>query len=168
VDGYKWLLAPNGATFFYISPELRRVLRPAVMGWRSDKGWRLVDDLHHGAPELPEAASKYEGGMLNFPSLYGAEESIRMMLEIGVDSIERRVLELAGLAAGILRKSGARIVNENTHIIAAHWPDRDASALAQRLQARKIVVAARHGNLRVSPHFYNTEEDLSALERELL
>ena len=72
VDGYKWLLCPNGATFFYVSPELRRTLRPSVIGWRSDKGWRSVDELHHGAPQMPEAAEKYEGGMLNFPSIYGA------------------------------------------------------------------------------------------------
>jgi cysteine desulfurase / selenocysteine lyase len=167
VDGYKWLLTPNGATFFYVSPELRLTLRPSVMGWRSDKGWRTVDELNHGAPALPDVAAKYEGGMLNFPSLYGAEESIRMMLEIGPDRIERRVLELAALTGDMLRRSGATLVNENTHIVAAHWPDRDASALAKKLEAERIIVAARHGNLRVSPHFYNTERDLETLYTRL-
>jgi cysteine desulfurase / selenocysteine lyase len=167
VDGYKWLLCPNGATFFYISPELRHRIPPAVMGWRSDKGWRGVDDLLHGAPHLPNGAERYEGGMLNFPSLYGAAESIRMMLELGPDQIEWRVLELAGLAAEILRKSGATIVNENTNIVAANWPDRDASALAKKLQEQRIIVAARHGNLRVSPHFYNNEADLERLRAGL-
>lgn len=160
VDGYKWLLCPNGATFFYVSPELRRKLRPAVLGWRSDQGWRSVDELHHGAPKLPEAAEKYEGGMLNFPSLYGMRESVRMMLEIGPDRIEQRVLELAGLTADILRRAGATVINENTNIVAARWPDRDASEIARSLARERIIVAARHGNLRVSPHFYNTEEDL--------
>jgi selenocysteine lyase/cysteine desulfurase len=126
VDPYKWLLAPNGATFFYASPKLRATLRPAVMGWRSDKGWRSVDALVHGAPELPGAAEKYEGGMLNFPSLYALGESVRMMLEIGPERIE-----------------------------------------ARKLQEQRIVVAARHGNLRVSPHFYNTEADLEKLEAAL-
>jgi selenocysteine lyase/cysteine desulfurase len=167
VDGYKWLLCPNGATFFYVSPGLRAKLQPSVIGWRSDRGWRSVDELHHGAPKMPEAAEKYEGGMLNFASLYGMRESVRMMLEIGPDRIERRVLELAGLAADILRRSGATVVNENTNIVAAHWPDRDASALARRLASERIVVAARHGNLRVSPHFYNTEEDLGNLASRL-
>ena len=101
--------------------------------------------------------------MLNFPSIYGAAESVRMMLEIGPELIEQRVLELAGLAADILRQSGAIIVNEHTNIVAANWPDRDASALAKKLQEQRIIVAARHGNLRVSPHFYNTEADLELL-----
>lgn len=167
VDGYKWLLCPNGATFFYVSPELRPKLRPSVIGWRSDRGWRSVDELHHGTPNMPDAAERYEGGMLNFPSLYGMRESVRMMLEIGPDRVEQRVLELAGLAADILRRSGAAIVNENTNVLAAHWPDRDASALARSLRAERIIVAARHGNLRVSPHFYNTEEELEGLEAAL-
>src|SRR5580700_11399477 len=92
VDGYKWLLCPNGATFFYVEPELRRTLRPSVIGWRSDIGWRFVDELHQAGQRLPETAEKYEGGMLNFPSIYGAGESVRMMLEVGPEHIERRVL----------------------------------------------------------------------------
>lgn len=167
VDGYKWLLCPNGAAFFYISPELRRNLRPSVTGWRSDKGWRSVDELHHGAQRLQEGAEKYEGGMLNFPSIYGAGESVRMMLEIGVSCIEQRVLELAGKAAEILRRSGASIMYGQTNVLAAHWPDRDASELAKKLQAQRVVVAARHGNLRISPHFYNTEADLELLRAAL-
>ncbi len=167
VDGYKWLLCPNGATFFCVSPDLRSRLRPAVIGWRSDHGWRSVDELHHGAPKMPKGAERYEGGMLNFPSLYGLRESVNMMLEIGPDRIEQSVLELAALTAHILRRSGATIVSENTNIIAAHWPDREASTLARALAGERIIVAARHGNLRVSPHFYNTEEDLEKLERRI-
>ena len=163
VDGYKWLLCPNGATFFYISPELRRSLAPAVIGWRSDEGWRSVDDLNHGIPKFPEAAERYEGGMLNFPSLYGMAESIRMFLEIGPDRIEERVLGLAGQTADILRGKGAEIQHEGSIIVAARWRDRDASGLALQLAEKKVVVAARHGNLRVSPHFYNDESDLRAL-----
>ena len=163
VDGYKWLLCPNGATFFYISPELRRTLPPAVIGWRSDQGWRSVDTLHHGTPVFPQAAERYEGGMLNFPSLYGMAESVLMILEIGPDRIEERVLSLAAQTAEILRGSGAEIRHEDTNIVAARWPGRDASALTRQLAQQKIVVAARQGHLRVSPHFYNDESDLRAL-----
>lgn len=167
VDGYKWLLCPNGATFFYVSPELRAKLRPSVIGWRSDQGWRSVDELHHGVPKWPEGAERYEGGMLNFPSLYGMRESVRMMLQVGPERIEQRVLELAGMTTEVLSRRGATILNRNTNIIAAHWAGREASAIARELQAERIIVAARHGNLRVSPHFYNTEQDLEKLENRL-
>jgi selenocysteine lyase/cysteine desulfurase len=163
VNSYKWLLGPNGASFFYVSPELRRTLDPSVIGWRSDRDWRSVDTLRHGAPEFSESAQRYEGGMLNFPSLYAMAESIRLNLEIGPDAIEHRVLELSASAGRLLKETGASILNENSNIVAAHWPDRDASALARRLREKRIIVAARHGNLRVSPHFYNDESDLEAL-----
>src|ERR1017187_2583385 len=78
VDPYKWLLCPNGATFFYVSPALRRVLPPNVIGWRSDKGWRSVDELHHGTPEFPAGAERCRGGELHLPSLYAAAGPVRM------------------------------------------------------------------------------------------
>ncbi len=167
VDGYKWLLCPNGATFFYITPELRAAIKPPVIGWRSDLGWRSVDDLHHGTPKLSEAAEKYEAGMLNFPSLYGMREAVAMMLEVGPERIEQRVLQLADMAAEVLRGAGARVLHADTNIVAVHWPGRDVSALAKKLEAEGILVAARHGNLRVSPHFYNNEADLERLARAL-
>lgn len=167
VDGYKWLLCPNGATFFYITPELRQRIPPPVIGWRSDRGWRQVDDLNHGVPEFPAAAERYEGGMLAFPSLYGMAASVRMLLELGPATVEARVLSLAGETAKILRDAGAEIRNTDTNIVAAYWADRDASQLARELRSKGIIVAARHGNLRVSPHFYNTEDDLDVLRRAL-
>jgi selenocysteine lyase/cysteine desulfurase len=162
-DPYKWMLSPNGAAFFYISPELRRMLPPAVIGWRSDRGWRSVDSLHHGVPAFADEAERYEGGMLNFPSLYGLAESLKMNLEIGPEVIEARVLEMAKLTSDALKACGATIMHEGGNIVAAHWVDRDASALARQLKEQRIVVAARHGNLRVSPHFYNNEEDVAKL-----
>ncbi len=167
VDGYKWLLCPNGATFFYVSPALRRILAPAVIGWRSDRGWRSVDDLHHGSPEFPAGAERYEGGMLNFPSLYGMGESVRMILGIGPDLIEERVLGLAESAASRLRERGAEVLNSGTNIVAARFAEWDAPELARRLADQRIIVAARHGRLRISPHFYNDESDLEVLMRGL-
>lgn len=64
VHGYKWLLAPNGTGFCYVSPDARQWLQPAVVGWRSDRRWRQVDHLHHGEPEFADSAEKYEGGFL--------------------------------------------------------------------------------------------------------
>jgi selenocysteine lyase/cysteine desulfurase len=66
-----------------------------------------------------------------------------------------------------IQRSGASIMHGNTHIVAAHWPDRDASELAKKLQEKRIIVAARHGKLRVSPHFYNNEADLELLRTGL-
>lgn len=66
-----------------------------------------------------------------------------MMLEIGLERVEQRVLELAGMTADILRR------------------------LLKRFNSNEFIVAARHGNLRVSPYFYNTEADIERLRTAL-
>ena len=171
VHGYKWLNSPNGAGFLYVRPELREALPPNVIGWRSHQDWRNVDNLHHGFPELPSGAEKYEGGGISFALLYGMEASIDLMLEIGPDKIERRVLELAEQTRALLRNFGANVNSYASPIVAAQFGHNDVSQLARDLREKRILVAARRGHLRVSPHFYNNETDLERLGeglRELL
>jgi cysteine desulfurase / selenocysteine lyase len=165
--GYKWLLSPNGAGFMYVRPSLREQLKPNVVGWRSHKDWRRVDSLHHGAPQFVDSAEKYEGGMLNFASLYAMGESLKMMLELGPDRIEARVLDLAAQCTRVLEEAGGQVEHRGSSIITARFPDRDASQLARSLKEHRIFVSARHGRLRVSTHFYNNEEDLDCLRTAL-
>jgi selenocysteine lyase/cysteine desulfurase len=165
VHGYKWLLSPNGAGFMYVSPATRRWLAPNVIGWRSHHDWRNVDNLHHAAPEFKESAEKYEGGMLNFTALYAMSASIGMMLDIGPDVIEARVLELADRVRRVMREAGAELSGDSfpnyvSPIVAGRFPQIDASRLACELKEQKVLVSARHGKLRVSTHFYNNEEDV--------
>jgi selenocysteine lyase/cysteine desulfurase len=167
VHGYKWLLSPNGAGFMYVSPSLRRVLDPNVIGWRSDRRWREVNQLHHGAPEFVDAAEKYEGGMLNFPSLYGMGAAVDLMLSLGTAAIEARVMELTAQCARVLETAGAGVAHSNSPIIAARFAGHDAPRLSAALRERRILTAARHGNLRVSVHFYNDETDIAAMAEAL-
>jgi cysteine desulfurase / selenocysteine lyase len=172
VDAYKWLLSPNGAGFMYVSPELRERLAPAVIGWRSHRDWRNHENLHHGVPQFATEAEKYEGGMLPFALLYAMDAVIAMMQSIGPERIERRVMELAARTQDVLRAAGAVLLADthphyDSQIVTARFAGRGAPAIARELQSRKVLVAARHGNLRVSPHFYNDETDLSRLAEAL-
>jgi cysteine desulfurase/selenocysteine lyase len=168
VHGYKWLVSPTGAGFVYVAKHLRDRLPPSEIGWRSHSTWREVDNLHHGTPILKESAEKYEGGGLPFPLLYAMEASVNLMLDIGPAAIEQRVLELARGARERLVRLGAVAADNGSQIVAAKFAGQDPSRLARELKARRVLVAARHGYLRVSPHFYNNEEDLDRLEEELV
>jgi selenocysteine lyase/cysteine desulfurase len=167
VHGYKWLMSPTGAGFMYVSPAFRNKLPPNVIGWRSHHDWRNVDRLHSGTPEFKDAAEKYEGGGLPFHLLYAMEASVEWMLEIGPEAIEQRVLELANSARSMLRGLGAKLDDTRSQIVIAEFPDMDASAAARALREERVVIAARHGRLRISPHFYNDDGDLKRLESAL-
>ena len=134
-----------------------------MVGWRSHKTWRDVDNLHHGVPEFAATSEKYEGGGLPFALLYALEQSVGMMLEIGPDLIEQRVMQLAESARERLRNLGAEVADNGSQIVAAKFPGIDPSHLARELKKRNVNVAARHGFLRISPHFYNNNDDLEQL-----
>ena len=167
VDAYKWLMSPNGAGFVYIDPELRARLRPSVLGWRSDAGWRQVNSLNHGDPVFSDSAQKYESGMIPFPSLYAMGAVLSMLMETGPAFIEARVLELASKTREMLTGLGATVNKDNSQIVTALLPNHDPGTIARSLKERQIVVSARHGRLRISPHFYNNEEDIEALRSAL-
>lgn len=163
--GYKWLLSPPGAAFMYVRPEVREWLDPLVVGWRTHRTWRDVNNLHEGMPEFAPEAERYEGGVLAFPALYGMKASVDMMLELGQEAIEQRVFELASCLREALRRLGARLpFDEAPHfdspIVAARFPGIDPGAVCAELQKRNVLISARHENLRVSTHFYNSEDDI--------
>ena len=101
--------------------------------------------------------------MLNFPSLYGMGASVELMLSLGTEAIEARVMELTKQCTLVLTQAGAKIAHPNSPVIAAKFDGRDASEISSELKYRRILTAARHGNLRVSVHFYNDESDIQAL-----
>lgn len=167
VHGYKWLLCPNGAAFAYVRPEVRQWLEPNVIGWRSHRDWRNVDNLFHGRPELPASAERYEGGMLPFPMICAIDASVNLFLELGPERVEQRVLELAAQIRDIMEKAGADVPAFDSPIVTGTFANTDAVELRRALEEMGVYVSARRGGVRVSAHFYNNEEDLTRFERAL-
>jgi len=168
VNGYKWMNAPPGAGFLLAPRKTREWLEPQTVGWRSHKDWRNVNQLHLGKPDFARSAERYEGGMLPFVNLFAMRESIRLVLEIGLDAVETRVFALANQVRDELRTVGATPFAEGDgecgHIVAATLPRGvDPGFVAKALEAREVLVSARHGYLRVSPHYYNNEADVARM-----
>jgi selenocysteine lyase/cysteine desulfurase len=168
VNAYKWLMSPSGAGFVYVAPQVRAQLAPSVVGWRSDIRWRDVQHLHHGAPRFADSAERYEGGMPPFPSLYAMEAVVELLLELGPAQVETRVLALAAQTRAMLRELGAEVNADNSQVVTAVLPGCEPAALVAALKAKRILTSARRGRLRVSPHLYNSEDDIHALRTALL
>ena len=67
----------------------------------------------------------------------------------------------------MLAELGGVVNASDSPIVTACFAGREAGELAAGLREKRIIVSARHGRLRVSPHFYNTEEDLDKLREAL-
>ena len=168
VHGYKWMLGPAGSGFIYAPRQTRAWLPPSVVSWRSHRDWRDYERLHHGRPELPDEAAMYEGGVQPFSLLFALEASLDLILECGPKAIENRSLALAAECRELLASSGGKVSCGSNRIgdspiVTASFPGCDTIALRKKLERRRVAVAARKGNLRVSLHFFNNREDLRRL-----
>jgi len=134
VHAYKWLCSPPGSGFLYVRPAARERIRPTVYSWRSHADWRNVDQLHHGAPELPEEAVRYEGGIQNFSGLFAMGAVLELLDGLGREAVLARVAELTALARTTLSEAGADvpgITNPlfDSPIVTARFPGLDDGLL---------------------------------------
>ena len=95
-SAHKWLLGPEGIGLLYVSDRVVERLRPARSGWRSMRDpFQWTDyDLTWG-----EGARRFESGTLNVYGIVALGGSLEVLLEVGAEEIEPRVLALAELAA---------------------------------------------------------------------
>lgn len=170
-DGHKWLLGPEGAGIFYCRQDLCRLLRPSVVGWMN-----MVDAENYGDYrfEFQPDARRFEPGSWNLPGIHGLGASIDLLLEVGIDNVWQRVDALTSrFCEGATEKSYEIFTprtdpNERSGIVIFSAPERVGGPDSHRkivhgLDKQRIVIALREGRLRISPHFYNTAEQIDRL-----
>jgi cysteine desulfurase/selenocysteine lyase len=168
-SAHKWLLGPEGIGVLYVSDRVVERLRPMRSGWRS-----MRDPFQWDRYDLTwsPGAKRFESGTLNVYGIAALGGSLEVLAEVGVATIEPRVLALADLAARGLAAAGFAVVSsrrkgETSGIVTAVPPGRSAGELVKELNERGVVVAARAGRLRIAPHFYNTAEEIGRCLEEL-
>lgn len=161
-DGHKWLLAPEGAALFYCAEEWLPALKQAYLSWLSVCNPFDFDDF---AQEVAPGARRFECGAPHFAGIVGLHQSMKTLLEVGIDRIMTRVLELTDQAEEGLRSKGYEILSprekdERSGILTFSHPKRSAEELTDLLNDSKVVTTLRGGGVRISPHFYNSEEEI--------
>ena len=159
----KYLLGSAGLAFLYCRRDLLERIRPTSTGWFADEDIFEMD-IHDYSPS--PTARRFEFGTPPIPSIYAGLAGIELVKEIGVAETEEHVRSLTTMLIEGVDELGGRVATPRD-------PERrgplvaiastDEHALVAALEADGIVTSSRAGNLRVSPHAYNSVEDIEAV-----
>lgn len=170
---YKWLLSPTGVGFLYVKKELIEEFEPPFVGWASvdPKVFETTDFWDIWSLKLSKTASRFEVGGPSVVSCIGVTEALRLILGYGIEEIEKRVIELTDYLIERVKEVGWKLQtpeeSENRSGIVNFLVDKPKEKV-EKLAEKGIIVSARANGIRVSPHFYNTKEEIDRLIDELL
>ncbi|MEM3722322.1 MAG: aminotransferase class V-fold PLP-dependent enzyme [Candidatus Bathyarchaeia archaeon] len=119
---------------------------------------------------LSETASRFEVGTPSTVSFIGAAEAVKLLLNFGIENIEKQVLKLTDYLIEKIKTLGLKLQTpeepQHRSGIVNFKIDKPKEVL-ESLKRNKIVVSARANGIRVSPHFYNTELEIDKLIEEI-
>ena len=163
-DGHKWLFGPEGLGVFYSSAKAREQLKLTQFGWHNMKD---THNYENKPWEIHPTARRFECGSPNMLGIHALSASLSLLLELGMATVETRVLKNADhvkaeianneqlsliISAQSALKSGIVVFKHST--IANE-------TLYKYLQQNGVVCALRGGGIRFSPHFYNTQQEIT-------
>ena len=164
----KWLCGGPGLAFLYVRRDLIPALEPAVTGWFATAEPFSFDTLHL---EYHPTARRFEHGTPPAPVYFVAQGGLEVIEEVTPERIRRRQGELTdhliaradelGLPVRTPRDRKARggVVNVGV--------GPEAPKLCHALLERNVCTDYRGDGLRISPHFFNTEDDVDRCFAEL-
>ncbi len=171
---YKWLCGPHGVACVYVDENLLGSLMPSYLGWLGIED-SVVERLQAGRDpfDVPfplnratpsRSAARFEWGTWATVAVRGAMEAMKFALK---SDIEMRFRSIGALRAQLLEgleTLGVKIltppieVNPGAGIVS--FESKKQGELVSKLAKQKVMVSGRFGYVRVSPHFYNTAEDV--------
>jgi selenocysteine lyase/cysteine desulfurase len=170
-SSYKWLLGPSGAGFLYVQKDLVTKSEPVFVGYEGVKPevFESIKLWNNQELKFVDTASRFETGGLSVLSYAGAVAALKLILEVGIDEIEKRVTGLTGHLIERLKEEGFKLqtpddIKHRSGIV--NFFVIDPRGIAEKLEKKGIIVSARMNGIRVSPHFYNTEEEIGRLIEE--
>ncbi len=164
----KWLCGGPGNAFLYTRPDLLKTIRPRFSGWLARANpfaFDIADDT------LREDAMRMMNGTPTIPTFYAALPGLDIVREVGVARIREKSKRMTAHLLDLVDRHGYRTVTSRdpervAGTVAIDVPN--AHEICKMLNARDFVVDYRPGvGIRVSPHFYNTFEEIDRLVAEI-
>ncbi len=163
---HKWLLSPEGIGFLYLSDRARERIEPTLVGWISALHHEDFGDIEQS---FKPGALAWETGTFASSLFYAVEKSLEIFHNFGVVEINRYLLELTDSLCDNLdtRKYevvSSRLNGEKSPIVCLrNLQGFSAAEVAKILLSKKIFVIPRGDRIRVSPHIYNTKDEIDQL-----
>ena len=163
----KWLCGGPGAGYLYVRPDLQQKLEPKTTGW-----------MAHESPFAFDTSLRYASNITRFlhgspaiPALYAAQSGYKIINEIGLDRIRQKSVRQTDLLIALAEEAGFEVTSPKESarrggtVTVAH---ESASSMAKELVRREFVIDYRPGaGVRISPHFYTTDEELMLVIEEM-
>src|SRR6059036_1152035 len=156
----KWLMGGPGIAFLYARESVAERARPSAVGWWGVKEPFAFDVEHlaYGA-----GARRFEYGTPSVAAIYAARAGLSLLDEVRIDTVRDRHMRLSQrLVDGALAQGWTvrcpRAAIERTPIVTLEHPD-PASAVTA-LRTAGVICDNRPGLIRLSPHYFNTLEEM--------
>jgi kynureninase len=157
----KWLCGGPGVSYLYVKPELAKTLEPAITGWMSH-----VSPFGFDASGLERRtdAWRFLNGTPGIPSLYAAKPGLEILNQVGVEAIRAKSLRQTDRLIAAAAQHGWNVKTPRKHewrggTVTLDVPD--AQNVTGQLLERDIFVDFRpNAGIRLSPHFYTTDEEI--------
>jgi cysteine desulfurase/selenocysteine lyase len=170
-DSLKWMLGPCSAGIMYVRKEVQDRMKPTTFGWHNVE---CPDFITRPDIELKQDARRYEAGTHNLIGIVGMKAALDLLLEAGIENIQNELLRKRAFARDNLLAKGWTVVGADSDdancggMLSFHRERTNLGEIQKILAAKNITVSLRKDRtqksyLRISPHFYNTDEELNRL-----
>jgi selenocysteine lyase/cysteine desulfurase len=160
---YKWLLGPYGVGFMYVD-EKHREGRPIEHNWINRQGSEDFAQLVDYQDAFQPGARRFDvGERSNFILLPMAAEALRQLHDWGIENVSETIGTLTDLILKRAEERGISTIPKERrarHMIGLMLGPDAPGDLAATLMRHGVFVSVRGPSVRVSPHLYNTEEDI--------
>jgi kynureninase len=156
----KWLCGGPGVAYLYVREDLRAKFRPALTGWMAHQRPFAFET---GAMDPREDSFRYLNGTPHIPALYACRPGLDILNKVGIGAIREKSIRMTTRLIEGAKAHGWRVNTpenpaERAGTVSIECPH--AYEVCRELLAREILVDYRpKAGVRVSPHFYNREEE---------
>ncbi len=162
---HKWLLAPMGAGWLYCRGDVIDRLRLVEVGQSTV---RPRDSYLEYRYEPKPDARRFEPGVPPYTSIAGLDGALELLEQVGLGTVQRRVETLCTYLIERLQSLECEILTPSdparrAGVVSFRHRAIPGTAMLPRLEAAGVVVVVREGWVRVSPHYYNTTEEIDRL-----